>query len=150
MVRRIAMWARKSYENLQKTRDSRSFFTRQALATMLSIKIFADENRWISILKQHRKDELDVSLKVRLITSFNGMFYSLASASVPIVIFTWVTQIDKNTLDAASAFTTLLIISQITWSIGMIPDIFNSSNHEPTNDHNRQTSTTGADSDITT
>jgi len=124
-TKRVAGMAQPLFMHLQETRDKRSFLVRHAIGSMMAIKMFADETRWVALIQNARAMEMSTWLRVRYISAFNGIITSLATIAVPIVVFAWVTKVDKETLSSADAFTTLLIISQISWSVGTLPDIFN-------------------------
>ncbi|KAH9256338.1 hypothetical protein BASA81_005559 [Batrachochytrium salamandrivorans] len=123
--REIARWAQQGFEALNLKRDARSQAVLQCLNNMLQIKMFASEQTWRSKLDLARESEVAVWWRIRLAQSFSNSCSTLVQVSVATAVFAYVTLVEHKELDAAGAFATLLVLSQLSWSVGTLPDIFN-------------------------
>lgn len=125
VTREIAKCSKREFELLNLSRDSRSQALLRCLNTMLQIKMFANESTWEHKLAQLREEEISVWWRIRLACGWSNACSALGQVSVSISVFAYVTLVDGKQLNAASAFATLLVLSQLSWSVGTLPDIFN-------------------------
>jgi len=109
---------------VQELRDRRSQLMKELLACISVIKLQVWEDEWRERILAARREELEQIFVMRVYQALNVFFSSLLNILIPVSVFAWYTLIQGKQLDSATAFTTLAWIGQVSWSVGVLPGIF--------------------------
>ncbi|KAJ3120851.1 hypothetical protein HK100_012631 [Physocladia obscura] len=114
-----------SQRKLQECRDVRSKIMKQVIRSFKVTKLEGLEEMWDLKLREARSKELTQLRIVQYLSAFNSLIAALFGLAIPLSMFSWVVLVDGQELDAATAFSALAWISQMQWSISMLPFLFN-------------------------
>ena len=90
-----------------------------------TVKLQVWEPVWHQRVSEARRQEMNAILRVRILTAFNSLVGSVLGVMVPVSVFAWYTLVQRQQLDAATAFTALAWISTLQWSVQSLPGIYN-------------------------
>ncbi|CAK8998694.1 Metal resistance protein YCF1 (ABC-type Cd(2+) transporter) (ABC-type glutathione-S-conjugate transporter) (Yeast cadmium factor 1) [Durusdinium trenchii] len=124
-IRKLGNLEKPAVRKLQEYRDRRSQVLKEILASITVIKLQVWEQEWRDRVDEARDLEMRQLFVLRMLQAANVFVGTLLRVAVPVSIFAWYTAVEGHTLDSTTAFTTLAWISQMQWSISVLPDIYN-------------------------
>jgi len=123
--RKVGKLERPVVKKLQECRDVRSQLTKEMLGCITIIKLHVWESRWEKSAQLARENEMRQLVHLRILQALNSFVSTLCNVAIPVSIFSWYTLVQGGTLDSTVAFTTLAWITQMAWSISVLPGVYN-------------------------
>ncbi|KAG1520063.1 hypothetical protein G6F52_008021 [Rhizopus delemar] len=107
--------------------DAKSWRTRllrELCEGMKTIKFLASERRWEEAICNAREDELVKLIKVYTQNTILGLVWFATPIFVTTVSFAWYTLVEKKTLDASTAFVSIVLFGMLRDPLNVVPQAF--------------------------
>ena len=99
---------------LQQRRDARSGLMSELVRGIRLVKAHCCERVWGTRIERSRDLELVEIVKLRYLNAALSLLCGLLAQGAPLSIFSWYIEVEGDALDAATAFTTLAWINQVS------------------------------------
>ena len=121
----LAVLQKPIVRRLQERRDARGALMSDVVRGIHMLKAYGCEDSWEAKLHSARAKELIHLRNLRYLDAAVSLACGLLSQAAPVAIFSWYVLVQRQSLDATTAFSALAWIFQMRWSIDALPAFFN-------------------------
>ncbi|KAI9486629.1 MAG: ABC transporter type 1, transmembrane domain-containing protein [Benjaminiella poitrasii] len=89
-----------------------------------TIKFLASERRWEQVIMNARGDELVKLIKLYTQNTILGLIWFATPVFVTTISFVWYTMVEKKTLDASTAFISIVLFNMLRDPLNVLPQAF--------------------------
>ncbi|KAI8071015.1 ABC transporter type 1, transmembrane domain-containing protein [Gongronella butleri] len=111
-------------QQLQEAKYGRLQLIQTLLHGFNTFKLLAWENKWQQSIMSARRDELDQLVKVYWQNAVLGLIWFVTPVLVTTISFAWYILVDKHTLDAGTAFVSIVLYGMLRDPLNVMPQAF--------------------------